>query len=145
MKLTLTFLSAFLFGAGLELSQMTNPQKVQGFLNIFRNWDPSLIFVMIGAISLNGLVYFIGIRKKTKPLFSEKFYTPALKKLTWELTVGSTLFGIGWGLSGFCPGPAISGIFRLQKENFIVLFSMIVGMGLYSYCYTPLKEKVFKN
>lgn len=127
----LVFISAFLFGAGLEISGMTNPQKVQGFLNLFRGWDPSLMLVMVGAISLNILVHHFMVVKKQKPFFSDKFAFPTKKDLTKELIIGSALFGIGWGMAGFCPGPAISSLYRMQGEVFIVVGSIFVGLKLY--------------
>lgn len=138
------FLAAFLFGAGLELAQMTNPNKVQGFLNITRNWDPSLMFVMIGAISINALTYFFWVKKKEKPLFSPKFLIPSRKDISWELVIGSLLFGAGWGLAGFCPGPALSSLYRGQTEVLIVVASMLAGMALYTYVGEPLIGKMKK-
>lgn len=135
------FISAFLFGAGLELSQMTNPEKVQGFLNVTRNWDPSLIFVMVGAIIVNTVVYILWIKKKEKPLFSPKFLIPTRKDITPQLVIGSILFGMGWGIAGFCPGPALSGIFRGQSEVFIVVGSMLTGMLAYNIIFERLLAK----
>jgi uncharacterized membrane protein YedE/YeeE len=127
----LVFFSAFLFGAGLEISGMTNPEKVQGFLNVFKNWDPSLILVMAGAIGINIVIHHFVVLKKEKPLFKEKFSLPTKKELSKELIIGSVLFGIGWGLSGFCPGPAISSIYRMQSDVFILIASMLVGMKIF--------------
>jgi uncharacterized membrane protein YedE/YeeE len=135
------FIAAFLFGAGLELSQMTNPQKVQGFLNLTRQWDPSLIFVMIGAILVNSIVYYVWIKKKETPLFSPKFLIPTSKDITPKLIIGSILFGIGWGIAGFCPGPALSSLFRGQSEVFIVVASMLSGMLIYNIIFERILEK----
>lgn len=101
------FISGGLFGAGLLISQMTNPTKVIGFLDILGNWDPSLAFVMIGAL----VVTFLGfgyVFRQSKPVFSEQFHLPTIKDIDRSLIGGAALFGIGWGLSGLCPGPAIS-------------------------------------
>lgn len=130
MQLTTALVSAFLFGIGLEVSSMTNPQKVIGFLNITDKWDPSLMFVMVGAILVNAVIYQI-IKKKSNPLFDVKFQLPTLKNLDKKLIIGSALFGIGWGVGGFCPGPAIASVLRLQPEVFIVIGSMILGMWFY--------------
>lgn len=129
MKKNITvFISALLFGLGLEVSGMTNPQKVQGFLNLFGEWDASLIFVMIGAIALKASVYFTLKKKYQKPWFESEFYLPTKSTLDKKLIIGSFIFGVGWAIAGFCPGPAIAGIFRLQSEIFIVVGSMLAGM-----------------
>ena len=119
-------ISSILFGLGLEISQMTNPQKVIGFFNIFAKWDPSLIFVMIGAISINASLFYL-TKKKTDSLFGEKINLPSNFMIDKKLLVGTALFGIGWGMSGFCPGPAVSSIFRLEPSIFIVVGSMLAG------------------
>lgn len=129
-QLAATLLSAIIFGAGLELAQMTNPQKVIGFLNITDKWDPSLIFVMIGAIIINSIL-FILIKKRKAPLFAEKFILPTLTKADKKLITGSAIFGLGWGIGGFCPGPALSSLMRLQPQIFIVVASMLVGMWFF--------------
>lgn len=140
-----TFSIALLFGAGLEISQMNQPRKVIGFLDVFNQWDPSLIFVMIGAILTNGLLYMIFIKKRRMdkekgPLFASEFMLPQKKKGDFPLFIGSALFGIGWGLSGFCPGPALSGLFRLQSELILVAISIIAGFLLYE-----VSQRVKKN
>jgi len=103
----ISFVAGGLFGAGLVVSQMTNPAKIIAFLDIFGAWDPSLAFVMAGAI----LVTFFGYRYvlgKSRPLFDQAFHLPDLKTIDGKLVGGAALFGMGWGLSGLCPGPAIS-------------------------------------
>ncbi len=103
----ISFVAGGLFGAGLVVSQMTNPAKIIAFLDIFGAWDPSLAFVMAGAI----LVTFFGYRYvlgKSRPLFDQAFHLPDLKTIDGKLVSGAALFGMGWGLSGLCPGPAIS-------------------------------------
>lgn len=124
-------LCSFLFGFGLEISGMTNPQKVQGFLNLFRHWDPSLIFVMIGAILVNSLTFFLIVKKMKRPWITTKFFLPTSHDISKELVIGSAIFGIGWGLGGFCPGPAISSLYRSQIEPLIVVVAMLVGMKIY--------------
>ena len=117
-----------LFGFGLTISGMLNPLKVQSFLNITGNWDPSLIFVMIGGI----LCTFIGYKfvlNKNSPQFDSNFFIPLNQVIDKKLIIGSSIFGIGWGLSGLCPGPAI-GI--LVSHIFPCIYFMITMlMGLY--------------
>ena len=121
-----SLLSGFIFGLGLTLSSMTNPAKVIGFLDITDNWDPSLMFVMIGAIVISAPIFYL-LRNKTKPLFDLNFEIPTIKNLDKQLIFGSSLFGIGWGIVGFCPGPAISSLFLLNPLSILFVISMIVG------------------
>ena len=121
-----SLLSGFIFGLGLAISSMTNPAKVIGFLDITGNWDPSLMFVMIGAIVVSAPIFYL-LRNKTKPLFELNFEIPTVKNLDKQLILGSSLFGIGWGIVGFCPGPAISSLFLLNPLSILFVISMIVG------------------
>ena len=96
-----------IFGAGLAMAGMLNPAKVQGFLNITGQWDPSLAFVMIGGIAVTAIGFAV-IKKRTQPVFADSFSWPQLVKLDRPLLIGSALFGVGWGLGGLCPGPALA-------------------------------------
>ena len=96
-----------IFGAGLAMAGMLNPAKVQGFLNITGQWDPSLAFVMIGGIAVTAIGFAV-IKKRTQPVFADTFSWPQLVKLDRPLLIGSALFGVGWGLGGLCPGPALA-------------------------------------
>jgi len=136
-QLAATLISAIIFGIGLELAQMTNPQKVIGFLNITDKWDPSLMFVMIGAIIVNSIL-FIVVKRRVAPFFAPKFMLPTLTKADKKLILGSAIFGLGWGIGGFCPGPALSSLMRLQPQIFIVVGSMLLGMWVFK-----LVEKKF--
>ena len=131
-----SLLSGFIFGLGLVISSMTNPTKVIGFLDITGNWDPSLMFVMIGAIVVSAPIFYL-LRNKTKPLFELNFEIPTVKNLDKQLILGSSLFGIGWGIVGFCPGPAISSLFLLNPLSILFVISMIVGF--YSSRIIPTK------
>lgn len=116
-----------LFAIGLGLAGMTRPEKVIGFLDVFGNWDPSLIFVMLGAISVHFVIYQLS-RQKTSPLLDVQWHLPQKKEVTPSLVFGSLLFGTGWGLAGYCPGPAIVSIVTLGKEALLFTASMVLGM-----------------
>ena len=118
MKKILYFISGSIFGVGLIISGMSNPQKVLSFLDIFGNWDPSLMFVMIGAISITA-IYFTAIKKKSTKLSIDK-----------KLVVGSSIFGIGWGLVGVCPGPAIVVVGSANIKGIIFFIALLIGMFL---------------
>jgi len=118
MKKILYFLSGSIFGVGLIISGMSNPQKVLSFLDVFGNWDPSLLFVMIGAISITA-IYFIVMKDKFTKLSIDK-----------KLIVGSSIFGIGWGLVGICPGPAVVIIGSANIKGVIFFIALLIGMFL---------------
>jgi uncharacterized membrane protein YedE/YeeE len=120
----------FVFAIGLGISGMTQPQKVVGFLDLFGNWDPSLIFVMVGGIIVHFATYKL-IRKRKSPLLSTDWHVPTKKEITPALVTGSLLFGIGWGLGGFCPGPAVTSLASFESKPLIFVFSMLVGMFLF--------------
>jgi uncharacterized membrane protein YedE/YeeE len=108
MKSNLTaLLAGLIFGLGLTVSQMVNPDKVLSFLDIFGDWDPSLALVMGSALIVTALGYFIAGKRDT-PLFAKKFEIPGKREIDAPLAIGAVLFGVGWGLVGLCPGPAIS-------------------------------------
>ena len=124
-----SLLSGIIFGLGLTISGMVNPQKVLGFLNIFDAWDPSLIFVMIGAILIFSPLHFI-FKRKSRPFFAQSFIIPSKKDIDKSLILGAILFGIGWGLVGLCPGPAISAISFLNINVYIFVLFMFIGFYL---------------
>lgn len=129
MLILSALLTGIIFGVGLILSGMTNPAKVIGFLDVAGNWDPSLMFVMIGAI-LVGFFAFKTDGKREKSLLGEKIDNPQNTRIDQRLIIGSILFGIGWGLAGFCPGPAITSIMTLDSASIFVL-AMIVGIFVF--------------
>ena len=126
MNKLFSLLSGSIFGFGLTLSSMTNPAKVIGFLDITGNWDPSLMFVMIGAIVISAPIFYL-LRNKTKPLFGLNFEIPIIKTLDKQLILGASLFGIGWGMVGFCPGPAIASLALLKPFSIIFVIAMAGG------------------
>lgn len=125
-KYIISFIAGLLFSFGLTLSGMTLPHKVVGFLNIFKDWDVTLIFVMMGAILVHGVAYFF-IKKRSSPLFDTKFHHPTKKNIDKKLTGGAILFGIGWALAGLCPGPAIVSLASGSSNIFIFITAMIFG------------------
>jgi uncharacterized membrane protein YedE/YeeE len=130
MKSTVSaFIAGLVFGLGLILSEMVNPQRVRGFLDIAGNWDPTLVFVMGGAV----LVTAIGFRLaflRSKPWFSNAFAVPTNRLIDSRLVLGAVMFGVGWGIAGFCPGPAIVGLATLNLDILIFVLAMIAGMKL---------------
>ncbi|KQV36656.1 YeeE/YedE family protein [Rhizobium sp. Root1204] len=122
--------SGAVFGFGLSLSGMLNPARVQGFLDVFGAWDPSLAFVLGGAV----LVAFVGFRimyRMRRPVLDESFHVPSKNAIDAPLVIGSALFGVGWGLGGFCPGPAVASLSVGFVESFVFVVAMIVGMTLH--------------
>lgn len=126
------WLVGFIFSFGLGISGMTDPQKVIGFLDVFGSWDPALIFVMAGAIGVHIFTYRL-IRKRQSPLLSPNWHVPQKSKITFSLVVGSMIFGIGWGLAGYCPGPAIVSIASFQISPVIFVIGMMFGMFAFKW------------
>ena len=139
-KLVSALAAGLIFGFGLGLSQMVDPDKVLGFLDVAGAWDPSLAFVMIGAIAV-GYFAFRFIPKKSKPIFAESFSLPTSKDIDARLVAGAVLFGVGWGLVGFCPGPAISSIAYGHNESLIFIAAMAVGFSLTRLVPTTLANR----
>lgn len=124
------FFVGLLFGVGLILAGMTDPSKVLGFLDLAGNWDPSLALVMGGAI-LVGLGAFATARKRTTSFLGGAMHLPTSKDIDKRLIVGSLLFGAGWGLAGFCPGPAIVSLGAGQPKAVVFMLAMLAGMGIF--------------
>ncbi|MBO6851383.1 MAG: YeeE/YedE family protein [Marinobacter sp.] len=126
------FLSGLIFGLGLILSGMANPEKVLGFLDLAGLWDPSLAFVMGGAI-LVGLVAFTIARKRTLSFLGFSMKLPASTHIDSRLVVGSLMFGIGWGIAGFCPGPGLVALGAGELKAAVFVSSMVAGMAVYEW------------
>lgn len=124
--------SGLLFGFGLTLSGMINPQRVLGFLDVAGAWDPTLAFVMGGALLVT-LPAFQLVRKMKAPFCDISFQLPTNKLVDARLVTGAAMFGLGWGLVGLCPGPALGAIVTLQSDVLIFVVSMIVGMLAYKW------------
>ena len=121
------FVPGVIFGAGLGVSGMTNPAKVLGFLDLFGEWDPSLAFVMVGAIGAFAALYRPLARRETAVQGGAMPGKPT-GNVDTRLWIGATLFGVGWGIGGFCPGPAITNLGGLHVEAFVFVPAMAVGM-----------------
>lgn len=128
MKTNFTALGVgLLFALGLGISGMTSPERVFGFLDVFGKWDPSLLFVMLGAISVHFVASRLILKRKT-PLFSTRWYLPTKTEVTRPLVLGSFLFGVGWALAGSCPGPALVSLAGLETRPLLFFVSLIAGM-----------------
>ena len=123
-------LAGTLFGAGLTVSGMTDPQRVRGFLDLFGQWDPTLAFVMSGAVLVMAIAWRLQ-RHMGRPLLAEKFVLPARSDLDARLIGGSVLFGIGWGLAGLCPGPAIASLALAPAAVLPFVVAMLAGMTIH--------------
>ena len=132
LQIIASLIAGTLMGAGLMISGMMNPKKVLSFLDIFGNWDPTLIFVMGGAI-FSALPGFWLSRRLTKPLLANNFQLPDKKKFDRRLVGGAGIFGVGWGLVGLCPGPAISAITTGSTQVIVFVISMTFGMAFYRW------------
>jgi uncharacterized protein len=127
MHLLASFVCGLIFGAGLLISGMTDPQKVLGFLDIFGAWDATLAFVMAGAVAVAAAGFAIA-RRRTAPAFSARFLWPDRTDIDAPLVVGAVLFGIGWGLVGICPGPALVNLAGLTPPIIVFVVAMILGL-----------------
>lgn len=128
MRLIYAFIAGGLFGTGLFLSGMTDTSKVQGWLDIFGNWDPTLAFVMGGAILPMAIAWLLVPGRK--PLAGGEFPAPAAPRLGRNLVLGSILFGAGWGLAGLCPGPSIASLSYGGAGHWVFVAAMIAGMAV---------------
>lgn len=126
LRLISAALAGGLFGAGLLISGMTDTAKVQGWLDVFGNWDPTLAFVMGGAIIPMAIAW--ALTKKRTPLFAESFPAPPSNELGSKLILGSVLFGMGWGLVGLCPGPSMASLSYGGPAHWIFFVAMLAGM-----------------
>lgn len=123
-------LGGLVFGLGLLLSGMANPAKVLAFLDLAGPWDPSLALVMVGAIAV-GLLAFVLARGRQVSLLGVSMRLPSAGQIDRRLVVGSTLFGVGWGLAGFCPGPALVALGMGNGKALVFTLAMLAGMGLF--------------
>lgn len=125
----LSLFSGVIFSIGLIISGMINPNIVKGFLDIFGDWNYSLIFVMAGAIGVNVITFHLILKKK--PLFSDSFNLPLKTQVDKNLIIGSMMFGAGWGIAGVCPGPAVVNVATFKVQILIFIAAMTIGMYLF--------------
>jgi uncharacterized membrane protein YedE/YeeE len=126
------FAVGLLFGLGLIVSGMTDPSKVLGFLDLFGFWDPSLALVMGGAVVVAALAFALA-RKRTKAFLGGALHMPTARHIDRRLVVGSLLFGAGWGVAGFCPGPAIVSAAAGQPKAVVFVLAMLLGMAVFEW------------
>lgn len=131
-RILASILCGLLFGAGLVVSDMINPARVLAFLDVTGNWDPSLAFVMGGALIPSSIAYAIRRRRQT-PVFDNSFHVPANSRPDARLIAGAVLFGLGWGLVGLCPGPAIAALTTGRWEAGLFVAAMLAGMAAYRF------------
>lgn len=129
--------AGFVFGLGLAMSQMINPGKVKGFLDIAGRWDPSLLLVMAGAVSV-ALIGFRLVRQRMAPVFAPRFELPTRHDIDRPLIAGAMVFGIGWGLTGLCPGPAFASLAFGLRETIV----FVIAMGLGAWLHGTLGRKM---
>ncbi len=130
-----TAASGLLFGLGLSLSDMVNPERVLAFLDVTGNWDPTLLLVMVGALAITTPAFQLFQKKLFQPLCEIKFYLPTRKDLDFTLIMGAIIFGIGWGLVGLCPGPALAGLSTLEPQLLMFVAAMIAGSALQKFVF----------
>ena len=127
MSVVFSLLAGIIFGAGLTLSDMVNPARISNFLDFAGNWDPTLIFVMAGGLAVTTLGYRF-IFRRSSPVVDEKFHLPTQRQIDLPLIGGAALFGVGWGLAGICPGPALADLVTLDPKVLVFVAAMLVGM-----------------
>ncbi len=133
-----SFFVGLIFAVGLGISGMTQPQKIVGFLDLFGEWDMALLFVMVGAVGVHAVAFALS-RKVPRPILAEEWRRPTQDRITGRLILGSFIFGIGWGLGGYCPGPGLVSLSTFEFRPFLFVGSMVVGMALFRLLDRALK------
>jgi uncharacterized protein len=126
----MSFVCGLIFGLGLTISNMINPNKVLNFLDFFGAWDPTLLVVMASALVVTSLGYVL-LRRRKKPLLDDAFHMPTASAITKPLIIGSGLFGIGWGLAGYCPGPGVAALATLNTDPVFFILGLVIGSCVY--------------
>lgn len=139
MYILSAFLIGIIFGTGLSISNMTNPYKILNFLDFFGLWDPTLLVVMVSAVLTTFIGYKIVFRTK-KPKLAETFYVPEKTKISKQLIIGSIIFGIGWGATGYCPGPSITALSTFNMDPLYFVIGMVLGSFIYWLIFNYTKK-----
>ena len=129
MRPLASLIAGVVFGLGLVISGLANPAKVLNFLDVAGTWDPSLAFVMAGAVATVGLGYRL-VLARPKPAYDTRFHLPGATAIDGRLLAGAAVFGVGWGMAGYCPGPAITALALLQSSTLVFVAAMLLGMWL---------------
>lgn len=132
MQIVFALIAGTLFGLGLAISGMVNPAKVIAFLDVAGAWDPTLAFVMLGAVVVTALVFHGVVKRRARPWFAENFVLPTLTGIDLRLVIGAVMFGVGWGLVGLCPGPALTALVTLQWKVWVFVGAMLAGVALHT-------------
>jgi uncharacterized membrane protein YedE/YeeE len=132
LRNTVNLFAGALFGLGLTVSGMVNPAKIIGFLDFAGDWDPTLAFVMGGALLVTIPAFHL-ILRRPRPILADNFDLPTKKGVDSRLLAGSAIFGIGWGLAGFCPGPAVTAMASALAPVFVFVAAMVAGMAVYKW------------
>jgi uncharacterized membrane protein YedE/YeeE len=133
MSHLVALLCGTIFGLGLTVSGMINPAKVLNFLDVAGPWDPTLAFVFVGALLVTLPAYQFAIRRASAPLLADEFELPGTTAITPTLVGGSALFGVGWGSSGFCPGPGLTSLATLLPATLLFVAGMFAGIAVYTF------------
>lgn len=139
MKNVISLIVGFIFALGLGLSGMTQVHVVRGFLDITGDWNMNLLGVMIGAIFIHSLLFFL-IKKRSSPILDSKFHLPTKKDLDLKLIIGAAMFGVGWGWAGICPGPGLVASMSGNKNMLLFVLAMLLGMRLFKVVEPRLRK-----
>lgn len=131
LRILVAFGSGVIFALGLWLGGMTDPAKVQGFLDLAGNWDPSLAFVLGPAVLVSACSYVLA-KRRAQPLLNAEFEIPSSTEIDWRLLLGATIFGAGWGIGGYCPAPALVSLSQGSFDALVFFISMLTGIFAYS-------------
>ena len=129
--------AGLIFGLGLAMSGMMDPTRVRGFLDVARDWDPSLAFVLGGAVAVSATGTLM-MRGRSRPVLDQRFHLPTKTRIDLPLVVGSGIFGIGWGLAGFCPGPAIASLVLGLLPTAVFVVAMLAGMAIHDRAFAGM-------
>ncbi|WP_342236953.1 YeeE/YedE family protein [Inquilinus sp. OTU3971] len=137
LRIGVAVAAGLIFGLGLAMSGMMDPARVRGFLDVAGGWDPSLAFVLAGAVAVSAVGTLI-MRRRSRPVLDQSFHLPKKTRIDPPLVVGSAIFGIGWGLAGFCPGPAIASLAVGLLPTAVFVIAMLAGMAIHDRAFTRM-------